>query len=41
MNRADLVYAVCHLLGLRPSHTTNHPGSAVSLPVAEKVRGVG
>ena len=41
MNRADLVYAVCHLLGLRPSHTTNHPGSAASLPFAEKVREVG
>ena len=22
MNRADLVYAVCHLLGLRPRHKT-------------------
>jgi methylenetetrahydrofolate reductase (NADPH) len=20
MNRADLVYAICHLLGLRPDH---------------------
>jgi methylenetetrahydrofolate reductase (NADPH) len=35
MNRADLVYAVCHLLGLRPSHASD------PLPVAEKVRGVG
>src|SRR5262249_38446735 len=31
MNRADLVYAVCHLLGLRPIQST-------PLPVAEKVR---
>jgi hypothetical protein len=21
MNRADLVYAICHLLGLRPAHS--------------------
>jgi methylenetetrahydrofolate reductase (NADPH) len=41
MNRADLVYAVCHLLGLRPSHTSDHAGSAASVPVAEKARGVG
>jgi methylenetetrahydrofolate reductase (NADPH) len=41
MNRADLVYAVCHLLGLRPNHATGHAGSAASLPVAETARGVG
>jgi methylenetetrahydrofolate reductase (NADPH) len=32
MNRADLVYAVCHLLGLRPCQET-HPQS---LPAAER-----
>ena len=36
MNRADLVYAVCHLLGLRPSRPSDHAQA-----VAEKVRGVG
>jgi methylenetetrahydrofolate reductase (NADPH) len=36
MNRADLVYAVCHLLGLRPGHPSDHAQA-----VAEKVRGVG
>src|SRR3954463_5960708 len=36
MNRADLVYAVCHLLGLRPSHPSEHAQAVV-----EKVRGVG
>src|SRR6201987_5226830 len=41
MNRAGLVYAVCHLLGWRPSHTTDLAGSAASLSVAEKARGVG
>jgi len=30
MNRADLVYAICHLLGLRPDHTS------LPLPVGEK-----
>ena len=40
MNRADLVYAVCHLLGLRPSHAGPVPAAA-PLPVAEKARGVG
>ena len=36
MNRADLVYAICHLLGLRPDHS-------LPLPVGERVgvRGVG
>ncbi len=39
MNRADLVYAVCHLLGLRPSHA----GGALPLPGGERVgvRGAG
>jgi methylenetetrahydrofolate reductase (NADPH) len=39
MNRADLVYAVCHLLGLRPSHAE----AALPLPAGERVgvRGVG
>src|SRR6516225_6268691 len=39
MNRADLVYAVCHLLGLRPSHEP----TALPLAVGERagVRGVG
>jgi methylenetetrahydrofolate reductase (NADPH) len=39
MNRADLVYAICHLLGLRPSHAS---GQALAAPPArEKARGVG
>jgi hypothetical protein len=25
MNRADLVYAICHLLGLRPASVQSHP----------------
>jgi len=39
MNRADLVYAVCHLLGLRPSHEP----TALPLAIGERagVRGVG
>ena len=41
MNRADLVYAVCHLLGLRPSHASDHAPTAAPFSVAEKVRGVG
>src|SRR3954464_4332783 len=41
MNRADLVYAVCHLLGLRPSHAAGPVPAAAPLPVAEKARGVG
>jgi hypothetical protein len=41
MNRADLVYAICHLLGLRPSHPSGHAAAAVPLSVAERVRGVG
>jgi methylenetetrahydrofolate reductase (NADPH) len=47
MNRADLVYAVCHLLGLRPTReigreSTNEHG-ALPLPAGERVgvRGVG
>ncbi|MBO0716893.1 MAG: methylenetetrahydrofolate reductase [NAD(P)H] [Rhizobiales bacterium] len=37
MNRADLVYAICHLLGLRPEHAT------LPLPIGERVgvRGIG
>jgi methylenetetrahydrofolate reductase (NADPH) len=34
MNRADLVYAVCHLLGLRPSHEHGE----LPLPVGERER---
>ena len=47
MNRADLVYAVCHLLGLRPPVQAEHErGSArglLPLPAGERggVRGVG
>ena len=47
MNRADLVYAVCHLLGLRPTHGANdkasHELGAFPLPAGERVgvRGVG
>jgi methylenetetrahydrofolate reductase (NADPH) len=47
MNRADLVYAVCHLLGLRPAHGVSHEASgghgALPLPAGERagVRGVG
>src|SRR6266852_6513483 len=43
MNRADLVYAVCHLLGLRPSHEASGGHGALPLPGGERVgvRGVG
>ncbi len=47
MNRADLVYAVCHLLGLRPAHEATEKASrehgALPLPGGERVgvRGVG
>jgi len=43
MNRADLVYAVCHLLGLRPSHEASREDTALPLPAGERVgvRGVG
>src|SRR5262249_9665754 len=34
MNRADLVYAICHLLGLRPAQA---PAAALSLPQRERV----
>jgi methylenetetrahydrofolate reductase (NADPH) len=39
MNRADLVYAVCHLLGLRPTETAGE----LPLPIGERVgvRGLG
>jgi methylenetetrahydrofolate reductase (NADPH) len=46
MNRADLVYAVCHLLGLRPNQAASTAASrghgALPLPVGERVgvRGV-
>jgi methylenetetrahydrofolate reductase (NADPH) len=36
MNRADLVYAICHLLGLRPSHAEAAP--AAPLGVAQNTR---
>jgi len=39
MNRADLVYAICHLLGLRPSHASEQALAAP--PAREKARGVG
>jgi methylenetetrahydrofolate reductase (NADPH) len=43
MNRADLVYAICHLLGLRPGHEPYHAHGALPLPIGERggVRGVG
>jgi methylenetetrahydrofolate reductase (NADPH) len=47
MNRADLVYAICHLLGLRPQPAqVSAPDEALSappLPVGERVgvRGFG
>ncbi len=47
MNRADLVYAVCHLLGLRPTHGEKDESSrehgVLPLPAGERVgvRGVG
>jgi methylenetetrahydrofolate reductase (NADPH) len=34
MNRADLVYAICHLLGLRPN---KEHGAGLPLPVGERV----
>jgi methylenetetrahydrofolate reductase (NADPH) len=34
MNRADLVFAICHLLGVRPNVT---PGAPLPLPAGEKV----
>src|SRR6478672_6290884 len=34
MNRADLVFAICHLLGVRPNIT---PGASRPLPAGEKV----
>ncbi len=34
LNRADLVYAICHLLGLRP-----HDAAAVSAPVKARAAG--
>ena len=36
MNRADLVYAVCHLLGLRPSRASSHQHGALPLPCGER-----
>ncbi len=43
MNRADLVYAICHLLGLRPSPEAGHGHDALPLPAGERVgaRGLG
>ena len=35
MNRADLVYAICHLLGLRPDHSFT--GNAQSSTEKERV----
>jgi methylenetetrahydrofolate reductase (NADPH) len=34
MNRADLVFAICHLLGVRPNI---NPGASLPLPAGEKV----
>jgi hypothetical protein len=31
MNRADLVYAICHLLGLRPTTAEAEPVAAVAV----------
>ena len=36
MNRADLVYAVCHLLGLRPSRASSHQHGTLPLPCGER-----
>ena len=41
MNRADLVYAVCHLLGLRPSQASQANGALPVPAAAERARGVG
>jgi methylenetetrahydrofolate reductase (NADPH) len=43
MNRADLVYAVCHLLGLRPNQAESNALGVLPLPGGERVgvRGVG
>jgi hypothetical protein len=30
MNRADLVYAICHLIGLRPARTTEDVAEIVA-----------
>jgi methylenetetrahydrofolate reductase (NADPH) len=41
MNRADLVYAICHLLGLRPEvkreRQSSHEEGGLPLPVGERV----
>jgi methylenetetrahydrofolate reductase (NADPH) len=40
MNRADLVYAICHLLGLRPVVKPEpSTGTANSLPIGEREKG--
>jgi methylenetetrahydrofolate reductase (NADPH) len=36
MNRADLVYAICHLLGLRPDHSLLLPPHPIPLPHGER-----
>src|SRR2546430_16969458 len=43
MNRADLVYAVCHLLGLRPNQAASTVLGVLPLPEGQRagVRGVG
>jgi methylenetetrahydrofolate reductase (NADH) len=38
MNRADLVYAVCHLLGLRPNQAASNGGAVPPLAAREKER---
>ena len=39
MNRADLVYAICHLLGLRPAALERHRPEPLSLTVSPLGRG--
>src|SRR5215469_10157972 len=38
MNRADLVYAVCHLLGLRPNQAASNGGGVLPVAAREKER---
>jgi methylenetetrahydrofolate reductase (NADPH) len=38
LNRADLVYAICHLLGLRP-HPQAQPVSAAAKPAKARAAG--
>ena len=38
MNRADLVYAICHLLGLRPEGAAKSEQAVPTLAEAERKR---